>query len=474
MKIEYRYILEKGNKKHTCPECNKKTFVFYIDTNTDENLPDHYGRCDRESQCSYHLNPYRNGYAKMIWMQENGNNSSNWKPQRPNSVLKPAPKPIFIPNEVLTQTLQGYEQNVFIQNLLSSVAFPFEQKDVERVIALYYLGTICEGYRAGGITFPFIDNGGNVRAVQVKQFDQTNHTAGTDFLHTVFSHPPYIDIISPVFNKETGNRRQILPNWIIQYRCNDLKVSCLFGEHLLSKYALNPVALVEAPKTAIYGNLYFGLPKSSESLIWLAVYNKSSFSFDKLKVLKGRDVFVFPDLSKDGITFNEWETKAKDFEKRLPGTKFIFSDLLEQLAPEMDKSDGNDLADYLIKLDWRLFRKSSIQADPGHEKSVERESPKAKIFLDVAPLPKMDVLETKSIEQPEVESWVHEIEKLENCFAGIILPTQPVKLNQSSTVTNVTLFIDGHLATVKANNGKRTFLPYLTRLQELKKYLLAL
>ena len=174
-------------------------------------------------------------------------------------------------------------------------------------------------------------------------------------MHSVYSKHPFIDNSSP-FDKETGIRRQILPDWIIKYRNNDLKVSCLFGEHLLNKYQSNPIALVEAPKTAIYGTLYFGLPESSETLIWLAVYNKSSFSFDKLKVLQGRDVFIFPDLSKDGITYMEWETKAKQFEKRLPGTRFIFSDLLERLAPNELKENGADIADILIKMNWRKFK----------------------------------------------------------------------------------------------------------------------
>ncbi|NLX71974.1 MAG: hypothetical protein GXY94_01540, partial [Bacteroidales bacterium] len=69
-------------------------------------------------------------------------------------------------------------------------------------------------------------------------------------------------------------------------------------------------------------------------------------------------------LSKDGNTFNEWKTKAKEYERRLPGTRFVFSDLLEKLAPEQDKSEGNDLADFLIKQDWRLFRKRNIQEQP--------------------------------------------------------------------------------------------------------------
>ena len=69
------------------------------------------------------------------------------------------PKRVYIPNEVLSQTRAGYEQNIFIQNLLSSVPFPFEVQDVEQVISLYHIGTIQNGYRAGAITFPFILQG---------------------------------------------------------------------------------------------------------------------------------------------------------------------------------------------------------------------------------------------------------------------------------------------------------------------------
>jgi hypothetical protein len=71
-------------------------------------------------------------------------------------------------------------------------------------------------------------------------------------------------------------------------------------------------------------------------------------------------------------------------------------------------------------------------------------------------------------EQPMPENWEQDIAELENYFAGITLPTQPIKLNRCSIITNCSLFIESHFTTVKANNGKRTFLPYLDRLQELK------
>ena len=467
---KHRYTLEKGSKKHYCPNCNKKTFVRYIDRKTGDYLPEQYGRCDRESKCSYHLNPYLDGYAKAIWEQEQKVTGvtkvtvPKQKYFRTQPKPQPTPEPVFFDFETFKQTLQPerYEKNTFIQNLFYRVQFPFEVDEVTKVIQLYRLGTVANGYRAGANTFPFIDIKGNVRAVQVKQFDEQNHTTGTDFLHSIIE-------------KHHTRNNKPLPEWLEAYTKQDKRISCLFGEHLLSKYHSNPVALVEAPKTAVYGTLYFGLPETPESLIWLAVYNKSSCSFDKLKALKGRFVYVFPDLSKDGNTFKEWETKAKEYESRLPGTRFIFSDLLEQLAPERDKSEGNDLADYLIKQDWRLFRKRNIQEQPP-QPEPEKVTKVTKvthqqniIFSHVETLPKVEVFKTERIEQPQ--NWSNDIAELENYFASIELPTQPVKLNRCSTITDCSLFIESHLAIVKANNGKRTFLPYLNRLQELKQVL---
>jgi len=472
MNRDHRYILEKNSIKHHCPNCNKKTYVRYIDTVTGNYLPEQYGRCDRESKCSYHLNPYLEGYAKMMLEQEQiitgvtkvtapkqKHFGSKTKPQ-------PQPEPIFFDFKIFKQTLQPerYENNNFIQNLLYRVQFPFDVDEITKIIQLYRLGTIANGYRAGAITFPFIDINSHIRAVQIKQFDEQNHTIGTDFLHSV------IEKYCIQLNKS-------LPDWLEAYKNQDKFITCLFGEHLLSKYPNNPVALVEAPKTAVYGTLYFGLPETPTSLIWLAVYNKSSFSFDKLKVLKGRFVYVFPDLSEDGKTFNEWETKAKEYESRLPGTRFIFSDLLERLAPVSDKSEGYDLADYLVKQDWRLFRKCNIIDQTIRVETVKGEAseqsvaPKTNIFLHNKSLSIAEESTTMEIERQTKEQkndWSNEITELESFFANFHLPTHSVKLNKCSTITNCSFFVETHLAIIKANKGVNTYLSYLKRLQELK------
>ena len=272
-----------------------------------------------------------------------------------------------------------------------------------------------------------------------------------------------------------------MPEWLEAYNKNETKVSCLFGEHLLSKYPYNPVALVEAPKTAIYGTLYFGFPEQPTNLLWLAVYNLSSLNLNKCKALKGRNVYLFPDLSKDGKAFELWSNKATEIQKRLQGTYFHVSDLLEQLAPQQDKEQGKDIADYLIKQDWRLFRKQDIKEVPQpepepvetttREKSEKSEAPKKTFFSQPEPLPKVEVFQPEQIIKEQPENWGNNIAELENYFTGIKLPTQPVKLNKCSTIKDCSLFIESHFATVKANNGKRTFLPYLNRLQELKQVL---
>ena len=470
---QYRYKLASDKiPKLSCPYCGaKKHWQRYLDIETGEAIPEHYGKCDNDNKCGQWNDPYKLGYAKMIWELEQKVTGvtkvtvPKQKYFRTQPKPQPQPEPMFFDFGTFKQTLQPerYEQNTFIQNLFSRVQYPFEVDEVTKVIQLYRLGTVAHGYRAGANTFPFIDIKGNVRAIQVKQFDQANHTTATDFLHSIIE-------------KHHARNNKPLPEWLEAYNKNETKVSCLFGEHLLSKYHSNPIALVEAPKTAVYGTLYFGLPETDMDLIWLAVYNKSSFTFDKLKILQGRFVYVFPDLSKDGNTFKEWETKAKKYERRLPGTRFIFSDLMEQLAPEQDKSEGYDIADYLIKQDWRLFRKHNIQEQPPqpepakvtgvtkvtHQKNILFSQPTVEEF-------KPELIEQPIKEQPQ--NWNNEIKELENYFAGIELPTQPVKLNEWTTITDYNLFVESHLATVKANNGNKTFLPYLNQLKELKQTL---
>ena len=334
MPNNYRYQLETTGKKYICPGCGKKKFVRYLDTKTNEYLPDNFGRCDRESNCSYHRKPETAPESEY----------------KPMPIAKPQPV-YYMPESVLNATLKDYDKNTFIQNLLKLAAV----EDIQKVIELYRLGTIGKGERLGACTFPFIDRAGNIREIQVKKFDATNHTQGKPCT------------ISYLLKNGYERQGEQLPGWLNDFKKNEKQFSCLFGEHLLNKYPCNPVALVEAPKTAIIGALYYGLPESPNALLWLAVYNKSSLTVDKCKALAGRKVVLYPDLN----AFQEWNTRTQELRAKIPGTRFIVSDLLERNATPAEISSGLDLADYLTRFDISLFRGESEKSEKGENETKD-------------------------------------------------------------------------------------------------------
>src|SRR5690606_25674809 len=133
-----------------------------------------------------------------------------------------------------------------------------------------------------------------------------------------------------------------------------------------------------------------------------------------------------------------------------PGTHFIFSNLLEQLASDKDKGQGKDIADYLIKHDWRLFRNTTKQKEEEFWETIKKDTPIPKVHVEVLPKNEISKPEfSNPIKKGQTESWEQEITDLENYFAVIELPTQPIRLNPCSTITNVSLFIKSHFATVK-------------------------
>ena len=367
------------------------------------------------------------------------------------------------------KTRTAYQENGFIQNLLNNIAYPFKADDVEKIIAQYHLGTVTKGYCKGGTTFPFIDIQNNVRAIQVKTFNKSNHTINTNFLHAIIE-------------KHCNRNQKEIPQWLKEYNNNDTKVSCLFGEHLLSKYPHNAIALVEAPKTAIYGTLYFGFPQNPKNLLWLAVYNLSSLNLKKCKALKGRKVFLFPDLSKESKAYNLWSTKAQNIQSKLENSTFIVSNLLEQLASNQDRDKGKDIADYLIKLNWQDFREKPILTpkpktsliQPKVEQKSKTDSIVKKPLIKKKPIEAIKINDTvfnTTYADKPVLNWDKDIKELEDFFKSIKLPEKPIKLNDSTMILDVYKFINSHMSTIKSNNGNLIYKPYLSRLQEIKSLL---
>ena len=112
---------------------------------------------------------------------------------------------------------------------------------------------------------------------------------------------------------------------------------CYFGEHLLNEDKSKPVAIVESEKTAVICSVY--LPE----FIWLACGSANNLNEARTKVLKGRNVVLFPDLG----CFDLWNNKVNKLTKL---ASFRTSTLLKNKATKTEKQQGYDLADYLVKI----------------------------------------------------------------------------------------------------------------------------
>lgn len=353
--------------------------------------------------------------------------AEQWKTPHPQTYkprpATPQPKPVsFIPVEVFKASLNpaAFEANHFVQFLITL----FGVEVASEVVSRYFIATSKHWH--GATVFWQIDTKGKVRTGKIMLYNPiTGKRVKEPFNHISWVHKA---LKQPVFDLQ----------------------QCLFGEHLLIDKT-KPVAIVESEKTAVIASVY--LPQ----FIWLAAGSKDGLNADKCKVLKGRAVILFPDLN----GFDKWSSKAKELSHL---ATFTVSDLLERKATEAERKQGFDLADYLIKYSFKAFvlpEPEATEPPPAVQSLVEVktfEQPET-AYYSIKP------------EQPKPETWVQDIAELENYFTGIALPTHPVKLNGCSTITNCSLFVESHFATVKANDGKRTFLPYLNRLQELKQVL---
>ena len=93
-----------------------------------------------------------------------------------------------------------------------------------------------------------------------------------------------------------------------------------------------------------------------------------------------------------------------------------------------------------------------------------------KPFQETIPEPFNNLSKQIKVE-PTPGTWDQNISELETYFAGIPLPPVPVKLDSCTNIIDVSKFIESHVATITAQNGKRRYLPYLHRLQALKQML---
>ena len=199
----------------------------------------------------------------------------------------------------------------FLSTLLGNYYGSKSQEVLNRLLGEYCLGAT----REGAVIFWQIDKNGKVRTGKVMQCNPEDG-------HRIKEQGAAINWVHSILKKQ-----KVLPEeWLLS--------QCLFGEHLLSLYPDKVVVLVESEKSAIIGSAIF------PNYVWLATGGKNQMKEDKLRVLSGRTVLLFPDA--DGYT--EWKQRAES----MTYCKAIVSDLIEKYATPKQKADHIDIADWII------------------------------------------------------------------------------------------------------------------------------
>ena len=301
---EYRFHLQKyrPGSKTACPECGRKScFTRYIDEAGEISFPDSVGMCDHIKSCGYRYTPkeyFRDNPAVKEKLNEQERFGGT--PIVAKALAKPLPE----------QKPRRYDINPLYRYFTKVMG----KENVDKLFSLYRVGT--SRMWGGATVFWQTDRDGNVRAGKIIGYDaETGHR------------------IKEPFNQV---------NWIHSVRkVPDFHMKqCLFGEHLLSDssavMSAKPVAIVESEKTALVAAHFI------HDFIWLATGGMHGcFNSEAMKVLDGREVILFPDLK----ATEEWR-------RRLPMLESVCrSDLLERIATNEQRSQGLDIADFLLMED---------------------------------------------------------------------------------------------------------------------------
>ncbi|WP_300896995.1 MULTISPECIES: DUF6371 domain-containing protein [Bacteroidales] len=307
---EYRFHLEKyrHGSKTDCPNCGRKRcFVRYIDEHEAVRFPSSVGKCDHEQSCGYHYTPreYFRDNPEAI-----SNDDRGVERIFRQSVLhtRPAPvEPSYIPDKIVRASLSHYDKNPLYRYLCGV----FGEEETARLFSLYRIGTSAKW--GGSTVFWQTDESSKVRTGKIM-----------------------------LYNPVTGRRvkePQARVSWAhAELRLPDFNLrQCLFGQHLLPLYPDRTVFLVESEKSAVIAAHYM------PDVLWLATGGKNGcFNVQTIGALRGRDVILLPDL---GAT-DAWREKLSMLQ---PVCRSVaVSTLLEDMATDEQRSQGLDIADFML------------------------------------------------------------------------------------------------------------------------------
>lgn len=329
----YPYALQRYQgraTRYTCPACQKShCFTRYLETATGDLLDNAYGRCDHEINCGYHRSPYKDKSLKSLPCLPSWHSSTTQMRAGSTPTTGLSPLEVYtIPAEVLELSVQPihYQDNALAKLLRKH----FGVGDADDLLRRFQLGT--SAYWPGACVFWLIDEHGRVRGGQVVLYDETGHTIKTPYRHTRWVHTAQVERYQRL--------GMPVPTWLADYTQYGQKSPCLFGlPQLATAPACQPVALVESAKSAMLAAFY--MPQ----FVWLATMGLSNLTEERLRPLKGREIWLYPDAG----ALEKWSQKA-DSLRRL-GYNIQISELLEKKVTPIEREAGLDLGDFLLR-EW--------------------------------------------------------------------------------------------------------------------------
>jgi hypothetical protein len=355
----FKYSLDKSSKKHICPNCNKRTFVLYIDTNSGEYLPFDFGRCDREQSCNYHKAPPKGKLAYLIdYLTISSITDKAYKLVDLNGIISIVPKSQILEFEpkscwisefylkTSTITYLSSQSKYFNNDEVLFLNVPKPQSEVKAMLPSFHSLTLLNDMYFEN---PIEDNltaflKTKFSKSEVFEAMQNYFITGTNLRYnkaTVFWQIDNNENIRHgkimLYDPITGKRQKDeegkgkISSIRSALKENDFNLcQCLFGLHRINEDYQKTIAIVESEKTAIVMSIF--LP----DFIWIATGSKGQFKPETLQPLKGRNVIGYPDKG----AFNEWKIKALELNDL--GYNISISDLIEKT----NYNDGFDLADY--------------------------------------------------------------------------------------------------------------------------------
>lgn len=342
----YQFGLDKSSKKFICPGCGQKRFVRVVNLSSSEYLPDHVGRCDRESSCGYQ-------FTWKQYLEENpeafGNNhlsdsrKTRRNPKSQSQKRQSANKtPDYLTVDHLLPTLEGYERNplaIFLLNL-----FPDDRAKVSEVMTKYLIGT-----EDGFAVLPTISLSGKLCKAKKMKFDpSTGKRIRQDgAISSLQSRLKRDGLIDESFETDKD---------------------VFFGEHLLRKSPCSPIAIVESEKSAVIASIATGI--FPEHFIWLGSHSKSWLKIDRLLRLgRSRRIVLFPDADAMG----DWRELVEKGTRR--GLDVSISPLVERLSAEGNWTGQSDIADFVIEIQQENntynAKLESVLSDPSSVRDCE-------------------------------------------------------------------------------------------------------